>query len=280
MPTPEPLSPPRPRTDAAGADSPTAGGDTLTPDREPLSPGGQGHTPGGGAWLPRHRRAPYPASQVIGAEGARACQEIIAAARRLFAERGYHGTSVQAVAEATGRSDAAFYQYFRGKLEVFRIFFEELGVDLVDHFQRLPVLSEGPAGLAVFRAWLDELGAVLRQHSPVFAEWPVSATEAPVVDSPSLDTAAVENPSEEYLQVLAASLPPRLARADTGGVDTRVLSVAVICIVEWTHIVSDARGRIARRPDEDDALHDALADMIHRSFFPAPEPSPRSCEPT
>ncbi|EIV91989.1 TetR/AcrR family transcriptional regulator [Frankia sp. QA3] len=266
MPTPDPLPTLRPRQ---GADSPT---------------------PGGGSWLPRHRRAPYPASQVIGAEGARACQEIIDAARRLFVERGYHGTSVQAVAEATGRSDAAFYQYFRGKLEVFRIFFEELGVDLVDHFQRLPVLTEGPAGLAVFRAWLGELGAVLRRHSPVFAEWPLSIPEAALVDnasvdSPALDNASVDNPSdvdnpsEEYLQVLAASLPPRLARADTGGVDTRVLSVAVICIVEWTHIVSDARGKIARHPDEDDALHDALAGMIHRSFFPAPEPTPRSCEP-
>ncbi|MCM3923108.1 TetR family transcriptional regulator [Frankia sp. AiPs1] len=247
-------------------------------------------SPGEGTWLPRHRRAPYPASQAIGAEGARACQEIIAAARRLFVERGYHGTSVQAVAEATGRSDAAFYQYFHGKLEVFRIFFEELGVDLVDHFQRLPVLSEGPAGLAVFRAWLGELGAVLRRHSPVFAEWPLSTAEPAVVDNSALDSAAldsaavdsavVDNPSEEYLQVLAASLPPRLARADTGGVDTRVLSVAVICIVEWTHIVSDARGKIARGPDEDDALHDALASMIHRALFPAPELTPHSPEPT
>ncbi|WP_268904154.1 TetR/AcrR family transcriptional regulator [Candidatus Frankia alpina] len=243
---PDPLPTLRPREDAADADS-----------------------LGGGAWLPRHRRAPYPASQAIGAEGARACQEIITAARRLFTERGYHATSVQAVAEATGRSDAAFYQYFRGKLEVFRIFFEELGADLVDHFQRLPVLTAGPAGFAVFRAWLGELGAVLRRHSPVFAEWPLPAAESSVVD----------DPSEEYLQVLAASLPPRLARADTSGVDTRALSVALICIVEWTHIVSDARGTIARRPDEDEALHDALAGMIHHAFFPTPELTPPSPAP-
>ncbi|WP_157892110.1 TetR/AcrR family transcriptional regulator [Frankia alni] len=268
MPTPDPLPTPGPRQDATDAGSPIPGRDTLPAER--VTP-----APGGDAWLPQRRRAPYPASQAIGAEGARACQEIIAAARRLFVERGYHGTSVQAVAEATGRSDAAFYQYFRGKLEVFRIFFEELGVDLVDHFQRLPVLSAGPAGFAVFRAWLGELGAVLRRHSPVFAEWPLSTAEAALVDN-----ASVDNPSEEYLQVLAASLPSRLARADTGGVDTRVLSVAVICIVEWTHIVSDARGRVARHPGEDEALHDALAGMIHRSFFPPPEPAPRSCEPT
>ncbi|WP_261576472.1 TetR/AcrR family transcriptional regulator, partial [Frankia gtarii] len=275
MAIPDPLLALRRHQDTAGTDAPTA--DAPTADTL---------IAGGGAWLPRRRRAPYPASQAIGAEGARACQEIISAARRLFTERGYHGTSVQAVAEATGRSDAAFYQYFRGKLEVFRIFFEELGVDLVDHFQRLPVLTEGPAGFAVFRAWLGELGAVLRRHSPVFAEWPLSTAEATLagnpsadslavgtsaVDAPAVDAPAIDNPSEEYLQVLAASLPPRLARADTGGVDTRVLSVALICIVEWTHIVSDARGTIARRPDADEALHDALAGMIHRSFFPAPD---------
>ena len=42
-------------------------------------------------------------------------EEILAAAARAFAERGYHGMSMRALAKATGRSPAAFYNYFESK---------------------------------------------------------------------------------------------------------------------------------------------------------------------
>ncbi|WP_261575869.1 TetR/AcrR family transcriptional regulator, partial [Frankia gtarii] len=206
--------------------------------------------------LPSRRRDPYPVSPVIGPEGERACAEIVAAARALFARRGYHGTSISAITEATGRSDTAFYQYFPSKIALFALFYEQLGADLVRHFHRQRVIEPGPAGLAEFRVWLDGLGEVLRRHSPVFATWPLVADE-------ELEP---EDPSERYLHVLADAMRSRLALAGTGPVDTRVIAIASISLLQWTHVVF-----APRRPDvrtSEASVHATLAIIIHSSLFP------------
>jgi AcrR family transcriptional regulator len=46
-------------------------------------------------------------------------KSIIEASKRLFARRGYHGTSVAQIAEATGLTKGALYWYFRGKEDLF-----------------------------------------------------------------------------------------------------------------------------------------------------------------
>ncbi|WP_261574318.1 TetR/AcrR family transcriptional regulator [Frankia gtarii] len=228
---------------------------TRPPDRG--RPFGEESPVAGLRLLPRTRRAPYPVSPTIGPDGMRACREILDAARLLFVERGYHATSIQAVAEVAGRSDTAVYQYFRGKQEIFRILFEELGADLIALFAAMPTLTADRAGLAAFQRWLEELGAVLRRHSSVFADWPLE------------DEPAVDNPSEEYLRQLGALIHGRLAFADTRDVDTRVLSIAIICVVEWAHIVLDADAGGSGRAAQEKALHDTLARIIHRAVFPA-----------
>ena len=46
-------------------------------------------------------------------------KSIIEASMRLFARRGYHGTSVAQIAEATGLTKGALYWYFKGKEDLF-----------------------------------------------------------------------------------------------------------------------------------------------------------------
>jgi AcrR family transcriptional regulator len=46
-------------------------------------------------------------------------ETIIEASMRLFARRGYHGTSVAQIAEATGLTKGALYWYFKGKEDLF-----------------------------------------------------------------------------------------------------------------------------------------------------------------
>src|SRR5262249_56365177 len=45
----------------------------------------------------------------------RRADEIIDAAARVFAERGYHGTSTQAIADVLGMRQASLYYYFTSK---------------------------------------------------------------------------------------------------------------------------------------------------------------------
>ncbi|RJP75278.1 MAG: TetR/AcrR family transcriptional regulator [Candidatus Abyssobacteria bacterium SURF_17] len=59
-------------------------------------------------------------------------KEIIEASMRLFSRRGYHGTSVAQIAEATGLTKGALYWYFKGKEDLFLTVLEHIR----DHWQK------------------------------------------------------------------------------------------------------------------------------------------------
>jgi AcrR family transcriptional regulator len=51
--------------------------------------------------------------------------KVLAAARRLFYERGYHAVTVDEIGEAAGATGAALYRYFRNKEELLSALFDE-----------------------------------------------------------------------------------------------------------------------------------------------------------
>jgi len=57
-------------------------------------------------------------------------QRILAAARQLFVERGYHGTRPQDISKAAGVGHGTFYLHFSDKLECFLAFAEEASAEL------------------------------------------------------------------------------------------------------------------------------------------------------
>lgn len=61
----------------------------------------------------------HPLEPVQSGKAKRTRAQIVAASRQLFLERGYAGTTVNAITEACGISRAGFYTYFKDKLEVF-----------------------------------------------------------------------------------------------------------------------------------------------------------------
>jgi AcrR family transcriptional regulator len=52
-------------------------------------------------------------------------EELLAAAARVFARRGFHGASVEAISEEAGLSTGAIYSNFRGKEDLFLSLYEE-----------------------------------------------------------------------------------------------------------------------------------------------------------
>src|SRR3989304_2945717 len=68
---------------------------------------------------------------------------ILAAARHLFAERGFAGTSMREIAEAAGVSKAAIYHHFRDKRRLYRELLDEGINTLTAAMRRLP--DKGPA---------------------------------------------------------------------------------------------------------------------------------------
>ena len=72
------------------------------------------------------------------AKGLQTRESIERAARKLFAERGFHGTTLTEITSAAGRSPAAFYRYYADK--------EDLLAVLAETFLRDVVM---PSGLSV-----------------------------------------------------------------------------------------------------------------------------------
>jgi len=81
------------------------------------------------SWTRSAPTLPTPAGREARREGRR--QRLLAAALQLFAERGFHDTSVDDVVAAARTSKSAFYLYFESKEDCFRVLLEQEGGALI-----------------------------------------------------------------------------------------------------------------------------------------------------
>src|SRR5438876_4781336 len=67
-------------------------------------------------------------------------QRILAASRQLFAERGFHRTSVRDITDLVGVTDGALYRHFRSKRELLEALLEEGG--LSETYRRMATVPD------------------------------------------------------------------------------------------------------------------------------------------
>jgi AcrR family transcriptional regulator len=99
-------------------------------------------------------------------------EEILAAAARIFREKGYHGASVRDIAESVGLLKGSLYHYIRSKEELLARLFEGALEDTVRELERIAAADARPSerlgemvkayALAV-TANLDSVGLYLRE---------------------------------------------------------------------------------------------------------------------
>ncbi|GAB4999861.1 hypothetical protein MAHJHV65_46950 [Mycobacterium avium subsp. hominissuis] len=214
---------------------------------------------------PAQRRAPYGANPTLGHNGNRARSEILAAARDLFAEVGYHGVTVEQIAQRAGRSGPSVYQYFENKEEIFRIFVDEIGAELICHAKTMGQLN-GPHGLDATRRFVDGVSEIFRKHRVTAIEWPTAEAEGQRLLAPA----------ETFLQRFAAEARPHL------GVSTssrkrdplRSFPMAMLAIVQWAEFTRQVRApQLSTR---------RLNDRLARLFFGvvSPKAAPEESAPT
>ena len=73
-------------------------------------------------------------------------EEILAAAARIFREKGYHGASVRDIAESVGLLKGSLYHYIRSKEELLARLFEGALEDTVDDLERIASRKGTPRG--------------------------------------------------------------------------------------------------------------------------------------
>jgi AcrR family transcriptional regulator len=74
---------------------------------------------------------PPPTSGTLTPKGQQTREAIEQAARKLFAERGFHGTTLSDITSAAGRSPAVFYRYFADKEDLLAALAESFLRDIV-----------------------------------------------------------------------------------------------------------------------------------------------------
>ncbi|WP_102143206.1 TetR/AcrR family transcriptional regulator [Mycobacterium hubeiense] len=95
--------------------------------------------------------------------GERTRSAILEASRRLFLERGYAGTPINAITEACGISRAGFYTYFKDKREIFNV------LGKTAYHDALAVIAEWanarePFGPADIRTWVGHYFDYMDHH--------------------------------------------------------------------------------------------------------------------
>ena len=202
--------------------------------------------------LPAVRRASYGANPQLGRHGSRARLEILGAARRVFAEHGYHGTTVEAIGAAAGRSGASVYQYFEGKGQIFGVFVAELVADVLAQARRFGALERmepGAETLAELTGMVAELAEVLGRHSTTFALWAVAEESEP----------ALRGFFRHFADGFADAVGPALAALDVPESQRRPLAIAFGATVQWAQAT-----RAERTPDLPPAvLYEVLARVIY-----------------
>ncbi len=96
--------------------------------------------------------------------GGRTRSAILNASRRLFLERGYAGTPINAITEACGISRAGFYTYFKDKREIFNVLGNNAYHDLLAVIDQWPVAGDKPLAPNDIRVWVGRYFDYMEHH--------------------------------------------------------------------------------------------------------------------
>jgi AcrR family transcriptional regulator len=94
---------------------------------------------------------------------------VVEASARVFAERGYHATSIEDLLEATGLTRGGLYHYMAGKQDLLIAVLDELMEPLLERTEAILAEPDSPEEhlRAMTRAWIEHV-ADHRDHMVVF----------------------------------------------------------------------------------------------------------------
>jgi AcrR family transcriptional regulator len=104
--------------------------------------------------------------RVSRAQRARATRRaaVLAAARRIFADKGYHATSIDDIIEAAGIARGTFYLYFESKRAIFDELLDELFTTLQSTVRRIEVGPGAPPPVEQMNATVDRVMQTLTEN--------------------------------------------------------------------------------------------------------------------
>jgi AcrR family transcriptional regulator len=164
-------------------------------------------------------------------------ERLLSTAARVFADNGYHATTMRDLARATGMSLAGIYYYVQGKDELLFLIQERC-------FQR--VLAGAETAIAEADGAGDRVARFIRHHVDFFArhmsEMKVLSHEAKSLTGARLEK--INRLKRRYVDLLSRLI----AELDAGGdgwPDPRIAAYALFGMMNWIYTWYDAKGPIS-----------------------------------
>ncbi|HAF09174.1 MAG TPA: TetR/AcrR family transcriptional regulator [Chloroflexi bacterium] len=179
--------------------------------------------------------------------------EILAAAARIFREKGYHGTSVRDIAEAVGLLKGSLYHYIRSKDELLARLFEGLLEDTVRELGSIVARDASPEARLrdMVRAYAD---AVMAHHDAVglyLREWR---------SLPPAELAGLGARRRRMRALLTDVIDDGVRAGGFAVGDAKIAALAILGSCNWLYEWYRPGGRLSRA-----AIADELAERAVRS---------------
>jgi AcrR family transcriptional regulator len=189
-------------------------------------------------------------TRVLSNKGLQTRDAIVQAARKLFAERGFHGTTLADITAAAGKSSAAFYRYFDDKEDLLAVLAESLldrFVSSADRGLRVP-LPETPDDTECFTIAVTGYWTLFRQNLGIMvAVAQLGATQRRF--------AAVQNEFRRFgMDIVRASVLRAQQQGYGAALDPDHIALAISLLFEnftTVYLRPDAAALGVRTSDED-----------------------------
>ncbi|KUH92998.1 TetR family transcriptional regulator [Mycolicibacterium acapulense] len=143
---------------------------------------------------------PTGPSPTLSAKGRQTREAIEMAARKLFAERGFHGTTLGDITSAAGKSPASFYRYFADKEDLLAVLAQSFLREVVAPSGGALDLPESPDDDGFFRTVVTGYWNMFKQNIGIMIAVAQLATTQPRF-------AAVQNEFRRFgMDIFAASV--------------------------------------------------------------------------
>lgn len=191
------------------------------------------------------------AAPSLTAKGRQTRQAIELAARKLFAERGFHGTTLADITSAAGKSSAVFYRYFADKEDLLAALAESFLHDVVTPSGLSLSLPESPDDDAFFLSVVTGYWNIFTQNIGIMiAVAQLAATQQRF--------AAVQNEFRRFgMDIVAASVARAQQQGYGAELDPHHTAAAIALLFEnFTTVfgVASAETGLGMRISDDDAI--------------------------
>ncbi|BBZ09960.1 TetR/AcrR family transcriptional regulator [Mycobacterium branderi] len=185
-------------------------------------------------------------TEALSAKGRQTRQAIEQAARKLFAERGFHGTTLADITSAAGKSPAVFYRYFADKEDLLAALAESFLHDVVAPSGLSLSLPESPYDTVFFTSVVTGYWNMFKQNIGIMiAVAQLAATQERF--------AAVQNEFRRFgMDIVAASVRRAQEQGYSHDLDPRHTAAAIALLFEnFTTVFVGPSGLGLEMSDED-----------------------------